>query len=226
MGISVKGLLRKLEYIFWAAGIVLVMVFFAGRFSRISQAEESVKRFESGVFLAQVPAPITTSDSVDATHFTSDIDRINTDLWSDKRKTQYEDRKGMSLLLPEAVLYVDDLKLVVPVFPGAGEDSLSRGAGWIKSTTAVHEKGNIGLAAHRDSFFRPLKDIQIGQKIRIKTLLGERHFEVKQLSVVDPSQIEVLQPTPESRLTLVTCYPFYHVGKAPKRFIVSAVEVL
>lgn len=226
MEISAKGSLRILEYICWAAGLVLVMVFFAGRFSQISQAEESVKQFESGIFLAQIPAAIATPASVDVAHFPPYIDRINTDLWSDKRKTQYEDRKGKSLLLPEAVLYVDDLKLVVPVFPGAGEDSLSRGAGWIKSTTAVDEKGNIGLAAHRDSFFRPLKDIQIGQKIRIKTSRGERHFEVKQLSVVDPSQIEVLQPIQESRLTLVTCYPFYHVGKAPKRFIVSAVEVL
>jgi len=215
--------LRLLEYFFWFAGIFLLIWFFSEKSSQASQAKESIDLFKHGIALNQNAAAITPANP--ANPLTLAMGDINTDLWSDKKRAQYESRKGKGALLPEAVLYVDDLKLVAPVFPGTGEDSLSRGAGWIKSTTAVHDKGNIGLAAHRDSFFRPLKDIAIGQKIRIQTIHGERHFEVESLTVVDPSQVDVLQRTNESRLTLVTCYPFYHVGNAPKRFIVSALEV-
>jgi len=83
--------------------------------------------------------------------------------------------------------------------------------------------GNSGIAGHRDGFFRGLKDIATGDWIELETLSGKEVYRVEQTWVVDPEDVSVLDPTPRRALTLVTCYPFYFVGAAPRRFIVRAV---
>jgi sortase A len=82
--------------------------------------------------------------------------------------------------------------------------------------------GNVGIAGHRDTFFRPLRNIRQGDMIALTTLEGEYRYRVVSTSVVSPSEVSVLRPTGEEVLTLVTCYPFYYVGSAPERFIVRA----
>ncbi len=113
-----------------------------------------------------------------------------------------------------------DLKTIV--VQGESPKLLRRAVGHLLETALPGEQGNVVLAGHRDSFFRPLRSIQLGDAITIKTLDGEFDYQVESTEVVLPSDIRVLQPSSEKTLTLVTCFPFYYVGAAPKRFIVHA----
>jgi LPXTG-site transpeptidase (sortase) family protein len=99
---------------------------------------------------------------------------------------------------------------------------LRHAVGHISETALPGEPGNVVLTAHRDSFFRPLRSIKPGDAITLKTLNGEFEYQVESTEVVLPSDVQVLQPSSENTLTLVTCFPFYYVGAAPKRFIVRA----
>ena len=88
------------------------------------------------------------------------------------------------------------------------------------------EWGNVVLAGHRDTFFRPLRHIRIGDIITLRSFQGEAfQYRVESTSVVSPTDIEVLEPLNGRKLTLITCFPFNYVGAAPNRFIVRAVEV-
>ena len=143
-------------------------------------------------------------------------------LWSAKRKTRYAKSLDEDLGLPEAVLSVPSLGLEVPVFPGTGQVVLNRGAGRLEDTAAPGTAGNIAIAGHRDGFFRPLKDIEVGAVLALRTLRGTQRFEVSEILIVDPLDLSVLDPSNEAMLTLITCYPFYYVGYAPDRYIVRA----
>jgi sortase A len=108
----------------------------------------------------------------------------------------------------------------------AGSDArtLRLAVGHIPGTALPGEMGNIGLAGHRDTFFRRLRDIEPDDEIRIVTAEGAFTFRVRETNVVRPRDTWVLNPTPDATLTLVTCYPFTYVGSAPKRFIVRATS--
>lgn len=125
--------------------------------------------------------------------------------------------------LPIAVLRIPRLLLEVPVGFGTDESVLLRGAGWIEGTATPGTLGNVAIAAHRDSFFRGLKDVAVGDLIEIETLDRSDSYRVAELSIVAPTDVGVLADTGNAALTLVTCYPFYFVGHAPQRFIVRAV---
>lgn len=114
------------------------------------------------------------------------------------------------------------LGLSVAIFQGTKSKTLRIGAGHIEGTTIPGEAGNSGIAAHRDTFFRPLENIRTNDEIQIETVRGLSHYQVDSIKIVSPEDIAVLEPTKESGVTLVTCYPFYFVGAAPKRFIVHA----
>jgi sortase A len=106
----------------------------------------------------------------------------------------------------------------------AGSDArtLRLAVGYIPGTALPGEGGNIGLAAHRDTFFRRLRDIRTGDEIRIVTPDGTFAYAVQRTNIVQPKDTWVLNRTSEPALTLVTCYPFNYVGSAPQRFIVRA----
>jgi sortase A len=110
------------------------------------------------------------------------------------------------------------------VLEGADDTTLRRGVGHIPDTS-LPGIGNVGLAAHRDSFFRGLKDIRKNDIIRLQTLVGTFRYQVEWTRIVQPEETQVLKDDGISELTLVTCYPFYYIGSAPKRFIVRAQEV-
>jgi len=122
-----------------------------------------------------------------------------------------------------AVLRIARIQLEVPVGANTTEPVLLRGAGLIAGTAAPGSVGNVSIAAHRDTFFRGLKDVVIGDLIELEMLDRSDSYRVAALSVVKPTDVYVLADTGEAALTLVTCYPFYFVGNAPQRFIVRAV---
>lgn len=119
-------------------------------------------------------------------------------------------------------LQIERLGLSVIVLEGVGAGALRRGAGHIPSTALPGGTGNVGLAAHRDTFFRPLKDIRQGDRIVFETVDGTYRYQVEWTQIVLPEDTYVLDDPGSPVLTLVTCYPFYYVGSAPKRFIVRA----
>lgn len=123
---------------------------------------------------------------------------------------------------PLALLRIPALDLEVPVLRGTDEFTLNRGVGIIKNTSLPGQAGNIGIAGHRDGFFRGLKDIKKGDTIALVTFTGTSVYIVEQIRITDPNNVTVLKSRGKSSLTLVTCYPFYFVGPAPKRYIVEA----
>jgi sortase A len=110
----------------------------------------------------------------------------------------------------------------VAVLQGTGFRTLRLGVGHIESTSFPWDFGNVGIAGHRDTFFRALRDIRKHDEIQLETAVGLFHYQVDWIRVVTPDDVAVLAPSTESALTLVTCYPFQFLGAAPKRLIVRA----
>ncbi len=142
-------------------------------------------------------------------------------LWSQQRVVAYKEaqRAGDA---PEAVLRIPSLPLEVPVYSDTSEMNLDRGAGRIPGTAGLEQSGNLGLAAHRDGFFRKLKDAEIGMEMLLEHGGRTQRYHIVEISIVTPEDGSVLAPTSRPSITLVTCYPFYFVGSAPKRYIVRA----
>jgi len=105
-----------------------------------------------------------------------------------------------------------------------GDDDRTLGAaiGHLPDTPLPWQPGNSALAGHRDSVFRPLRDVRIGDRLRIVTTHGTFDYRVVETLIVEPEETWVLAPSTERALTLVTCYPFTYIGNAPKRFVVRA----
>ena len=123
---------------------------------------------------------------------------------------------------PVGRIEIPRLHLSVMILEGASPMILRVAAGHINGTALPGTKGNIGIAAHRDTFFRPLREVRGGDKVLITTSYGTFRYAVDAIEIVDPTAVQVLRQTRDPQLTLVTCYPFTYVGSAPKRFIVHA----
>jgi sortase A len=127
---------------------------------------------------------------------------------------------------PIGRLLAPRLRLAVVVAEGVSDSTLRRAVGHIPGTAMPWEaEGNVGLAAHRDTFFRRLKDVRVGDELRLVTPRGQFEYVVRTLHVVDPDRADLLEPGDRPALTLVTCYPFSMVGPAPSRFVVRAERV-
>ena len=117
------------------------------------------------------------------------------------------------------------LGLTVAILEGTAPQTLKLGVGHIEGTAFPGASGNIGIAGHRDTYFRALQGIRDKDEIQIQTANGLSRYEVDSLQIVAPSDVGVLAPTAESSITLVTCYPFHFIGSAPERFIVRARRI-
>jgi sortase A len=115
--------------------------------------------------------------------------------------------------------------LATRVLEGSNAPTLRLAVGHIPGTALPGPSGNVGLAGHRDTFFRPLRRIKLGDEIRFTTAAGTFKYRVISLRVVLPNAVEVLNATQQPTLTLVTCYPFDFIGTAPQRLIVHAEMV-
>jgi sortase A len=136
---------------------------------------------------------------------------------------QVRDSRASSLI---GRIAIPRLGISAIINEGVDAGTLSLAVGHIPSTALPGQLGNVGVAAHRDALFRNLKDVQRNDEITLTTLDGEYVYRVISFKVVNPADVSVLSPSANERtLTLVTCYPFYFVGQAPKRFIVRARQV-
>ncbi|MGD0646391.1 MAG: class D sortase [Acidobacteriaceae bacterium] len=158
----------------------------------------------------------------DASKSSDSSGNVDFSLWAEKRIQAYKDSLLIASSMPVAVLEIDKVKIHVPVFEGTDDLTLNRGVGRIAGTAMPGVAGNIGIAGHRDGFFRGLKDIAVGDQIDLVMTTERVTYIVDQIEIVSPTDVNVLQPRATSSLTLVTCYPFYFVGDAPQRFIVHA----
>ncbi len=117
---------------------------------------------------------------------------------------------------------IPQLRLSAPITTGVGKTELIEGVGHIPGTAEAGGLGTMGLAGHRDTFFRPLSQIAKGMEIHVTGEDGTYSYQVDSTRIVTPEQVEVLETGSEPRLILVTCFPFHYIGAAPKRFIVQA----
>jgi sortase A len=150
-----------------------------------------------------------------------DLRPLDQSLWSDKAKADFIAANPYDII-PVAVLRLGRLDLEVPVFIDTDRLTLHRGAGVVKGTALPGEAGNTAISAHRDSFFRPLKDVVVGDTLELQTMQGSSDYIVSEIFITDPLDVSVLEPTDTSVLTLITCHPFYYVGFAPDRYIIRA----
>jgi len=120
---------------------------------------------------------------------------------------------------------VPRLSLSAIVVQGDSEEVLRRAVGHVPETALPGQAGNIALAGHRDTIFRPLRDIRVGDRVTLKTVARDQTYQVVSTEVVSPTDMEVLHSRGENELTLITCFPFRYIGHAPDRFIVRARQV-
>jgi sortase A len=146
---------------------------------------------------------------------------IDLSLGAGKRLSAYT-KALAGKVTPFAVLSIRRLGLEVPVFEGTDRITLNRGAGLIRGTGRPGEQGNIGISAHRDSFFRGLKDLRLGDQIELAVPAQKFLYTVDNIEVVNASDTSVLQARGRPSLTLVTCFPFYFIGNAPGRYVAQA----
>jgi LPXTG-site transpeptidase (sortase) family protein len=124
------------------------------------------------------------------------------------------------------MLDVPRLQLSTVVIEGDDTRTLKRAVGHLPDTPMPWDAGNSAIAGHRDGLFRPLKDVKVGDEIRFRTTRDEFRYRVTKTTIVTPDDLSVLAPQPDATtLTLITCYPFYYVGSAPKRFVVHATRL-
>lgn len=204
------NMLRWLERAAWVAGIVLLAIYAGAR------ASSEHARLD-GIAAIEASPPTERREQT----FSWTGEDPDTSTWSPARIALWR-QSADAREKPEAVLRVPSVGLSVPVFNGTAEINLNRGAGRIEGTAPIGARGNIGLAAHRDGYFRALKDVRIGDQLHLTTPREVLAYRIVNTSIVDPAAIEVLAPTTTPSVTLVTCYPFYFVGSAPQRFIVRA----
>ena len=193
--------LLRLERVFLVLGLILIAITAAARIQGQISAQLAIQNFET------VPP---------------ENENVDVSLWSAQRVRQYKESLAEKTDAPLGILRIPKLRLEVPIFDGTDEWTLNRGAGRIIGTARLGEPGNTGIAAHRDGFFRGLKDIGLGDALELTTPRGTERYVVTQIQITTPEDVSVLRPTDTPSLTLVTCYPFYFVGSAPQRFIVHA----
>lgn len=129
-------------------------------------------------------------------------------------------RSGAGALV--GAIVIPRLELSAAILDGVDATTLRRGVGHVPGTAYPGDKGNVVLAAHRDTFFRKLQMIRVGDKVRLVRGGKQAEYEVDDIEIVRPEQTEVMSPTSGKRLTLITCYPFQYVGNAPERYVVHA----
>ena len=225
--------LRLAERVAWVAGASLLLLYAAIRYQGAAGSRRELQRFRearAAPSAPAVPAPANAGQPADLlpvsrpSSLASQESKPDVSLWSPERIRAWRESLKAAAPPPLAVLRIPKIGLEVSVLEGTDEEILNRAVGHIEDTPLPGEPGNCGVAGHRDGFFRGLKDIARGDTLEVETLKSTETYIIEQISIVSPEDVSVLDPTPGSVLTLVTCYPFYFVGSAPQRYIVRAVR--
>jgi sortase A len=208
---------RKGERIFLAIGLALLATWAGARFYNTLASSAAMERFQ-----ADAAAPSRTGNGAPTWDRSVPDPAADFTLWNPKRVIAYKDSLSAKTNLPVAILSIPKIKLVVPVFNDTDDLTLSRGVGRILGTAQIGQLGNLGIAGHRDGFFRGLKDMGGNDIVELIRPGRTDQYVITQVQIVNPDDVSVLASTPAATLTLVTCFPFYYVGNAPQRYVVTA----
>jgi sortase A len=211
----------RLARVCWVAGAALVLFYVVARIDGASGSSRALAQFDAAA-AAPRPADVAAVDSASPEGPLPERLAVDFSLWDPKRIREYEASFAHEIEAPLAVLEIPKLALRVPVLNGTDDLRLNRGVGRVRGTGWPGQAGNLAIAGHRDGFFRGLKDVAQGDLIRLTTQAGSLAYEIRRLSIVNPSDVHVLDDTAVPTVTLITCYPFHFVGNAPHRYIVQA----
>jgi sortase A len=203
--------LRNIERLLLIFGVLMLAFYGAAHIHRAVLSNAELQRFKGQLVLGDEIHPVA------LTNASPDFS-----LWSEKRIRDYQDSLAEHFAPAIAILRIPRIHVEVPVLEGTDDLSLNRGVGHVAGTASPGENGNVAIAGHRDGFFRGLKDVGLGDTIEMVTKGRTETYVIDRITIVDRTDVSVLNPTPRATLTLVTCYPFYFVGSAPKRYIVQA----
>jgi sortase A len=209
--------IRRVERVFLAIGLTLLSFWAGARFYGRVASHAAIGRFK-----ANATAAPSTSNSASAWDASISDSAVDFTLWNPKRVIAYKASLSARTDLPLAILRIPKINLEVPVFNDTDDLTLNRGVGRIVGTAQIGHPGNVGIAGHRDGFFRGLKDVGPEDVIELTRPGRTDQYVITQVRIVNPEDVSVLAPTPTPTLTLVTCFPFYHIGNAPQRYVVTA----
>lgn len=210
---AVRGSLRVAGRILSSAGVA-GLLWYGINFAQRTLAERRAEHaFEERLAAAsQAIARTSTGDSDEQTN-----------------ETNHQPRRVAPARADESVIFgriqIPRVRVSAIVREGVDARTLESGAGHVPGTAFFGEPGNVALAAHRDRHFRGLRNIRPGDEISVETMHRTYHYVVESTQVVQPTEVGVLDPTPDPSITLITCYPFFFLGPAPERFIVRARQV-
>ena len=204
--------LRQVEFLLLVAGVLMLAFYAASRVRSAALSNAELQRFKTQQRVL-VTGPRGVALSTAAPDFS---------LWSEKRIKEYQESLAAQFSPAIGILRIPKINVEVPVLEGTDDLILNRGVGHVNGTAYPGENGNVAIAGHRDGFFRGLKDLVVGDKIEMITLQQTETYVIDRITIVEPTDVSVLQPRPHSSLTLITCYPFYFIGSAPQRYIVQA----
>jgi sortase A len=202
--------LRWLERGLLTAGVLLAawcaMVLVEARFHNAVPISNQRSTLDNQLVVTQTAVPVLPGDAGDA-----------------KRSPRSTSAPAAGTLLGR--LEAPSVKMSTSVLEGTDDGTLSRGAGHIEDTPFPGQPGNIGIAGHRDTVFRPLRNVQVGDPLSLATADRTYRYRISKTLIVGPDDVYVLNTTEQPTLTLVTCYPFEFIGHAPKRYIIQATLV-
>jgi sortase A len=204
------------ERVLLGLGLALLAVWFGARVYGAFNSKKAIARFQAAHADNVIGGISTSSDQFVGSP-------VDFSLWSPKRIAAYEDSLAKKNDFPLAILRIRKINLEVPVYNNTDDLTLNRGVGRILGTAYVGESGNLGIAGHRDGFFRGLQNIAEGDVVEFVRPGQTNKYVVSDIRIVTPEDTSVLKPKEVPALTLVTCFPFYFVGHAPKRYIVTAL---
>ena len=206
---------RKIERVLMITGLTLLTAWFAARLHGTIGSRAAITQFE----VENITNP---TDGASVSSEPATGPPIDFRLWSSRRIAAHEDSLAKKTDAPLALLRIPKINLEAPVFNDTDDLTLNRGVGRIPGTAHIGESGNLGIAGHRDGFFRGLQSITPGDVVELARPRHTDKYVVSEIRIVASEDTYVLDPTSVPTLTLVTCFPFCFVGHAPKRYIVTA----
>jgi sortase A len=203
--------LRQLERLLFIVGAVMLALYGAATIHRTVLSNAELQRFKAPQQVSAAARGVTLAITIP-----------DLSLWSEKRVKDYQESLAEHFPPALGILRIPKINVEVPVLEGTDDLSLNRGVGHVTGTANPGRDGNVAIAGHRDGFFRGLKDVFLGDKVELVTPQRTETYVIDRITIVQPSDVSVLQPRSHASLTLITCYPFYFIGSAPQRYIVQA----
>lgn len=119
----------------------------------------------------------------------------------------------------EITIYTENKTRTYEVMPDVDEETLKGNVGWLPSSSLPYEDGSCILMGHRDTDFKILKNCSVGNQITVQLNNIEYNYTISLIEIVDSNDAMKFNTNPNYALILVTCYPFYYTGHAPKKIL-------